>query len=280
MPSNSAITVTDMTGRSIVLEQPVQRVVALTAAVAEITAALDAGDLLVGRGQYCDYPAEILDLPAVQSGEEVNLEQIIALSPDVVLMSTMAQSEEQASALQKAGIACVMSEAHDIAGIYDSIALIGQVVGKEEKAAQLVADMQADFQEIRDKIPQDAEKKSIYFEVSPLEYGLWAAGNHTFMNEIADMLGMENIFADMEGWGTVSQEQVIERNPDYIITITMSYEGGPQPIDEISGRKGWETITAVAEGQLIPAAQDEITRPGPRLVDAAADLYARVYEQA
>ena len=91
----SAVTLTDMTGREITLDAPAERVVALTASDCEILYALGAGDLLVGRGEYCDYPAEVLDVPSVQSGYDTNIEQIIALEPQVLLMSTMAQTDEQ-----------------------------------------------------------------------------------------------------------------------------------------------------------------------------------------
>ena len=72
----STVTLTDMTGREITLDAPAERVVALTAADCEILYALGAGDLLVGRGEYCDYPAEVLDVPSVQSGYETNIEPV------------------------------------------------------------------------------------------------------------------------------------------------------------------------------------------------------------
>ena len=112
-----AVTVTDMTGREVTLETPAERVVALSAADCEILYALGAGDLLVGRGEYCDYPAEVLELPSVQSGYETNLEEIIALEPQVLLMSSMAQTTEQVEALEAAGIHGVVSDAQDIEGV-------------------------------------------------------------------------------------------------------------------------------------------------------------------
>ena len=89
---DTSVTVTDMTGREVTLEEPVTRIVALTASDCEIICALGGMDLLVGRGTYCDYPAEVQEIPSVQSGYETNIEQIIALEPQVLLMSTMAQS--------------------------------------------------------------------------------------------------------------------------------------------------------------------------------------------
>ena len=87
------------------------KIVALTAADCEILYAIGAGDTLVGRGEYCDYPAPVADVPAVQSGAETNIEQIISLRPQVLLMSTMDQTEEQVSQLDTAGISVVVSNA-------------------------------------------------------------------------------------------------------------------------------------------------------------------------
>ena len=92
-PEAAGVTVTDMTGREITLDAPATRVVALSASDCEIIYALGAGELLVGRGEYCDYPAEVLEVPAVQSGAETNIEQIIALEPQVLFMTKMAQTE-------------------------------------------------------------------------------------------------------------------------------------------------------------------------------------------
>ncbi|MBR6812236.1 MAG: ABC transporter substrate-binding protein, partial [Oscillospiraceae bacterium] len=132
---DTSITVTDMTGRTVTLEKPAERVVALTASDCEILYAIGAGDKLVGRGLYCDYPAEVLDITPVESGASTNIEEIVSLDPDVLLMSGMDQSPEQVSQLEEAGIKVVVSEAYDIEGVYTSIQLIGDLMGQSENAA-------------------------------------------------------------------------------------------------------------------------------------------------
>lgn len=276
-PKLAGISLTDMAGREISLEAPVEKTVALTASDCEIIYALGAGDCLVGRGEYCDYPAEALGVPSVQSGQNTNIEQIVALKPQAVFMSKMAQTDEQIAAIEAAGVPVIVSGASDIEGVYSSIGLIGAALGKDSEAEALVAQMKSGFADIRAKAGQPTEKKTVYFEVSPLEYGLWTAGKGTFMDEIAVMLGLENAFSDVDGWAEISQEQVIERNPDYIVTVTMYFGDGPRPEDEIMAREGWQNIRAVADGNVFPADSDEITRPGPRLVDAAEMLYALIY---
>lgn len=273
---NGAVTVTDMTGREITLDAPATRVVALSAADCEILYAVGAGDTLVGRGEYCDYPAEVLEVPSVESGADTNIEQIIALEPQVLLMSTMAQTEEQIAALENAGIRVVVSDAQDIAGVYESITMIGALMGQETEAASVVDNMKTTL----DKLAANAANQdggTVYFEVSPLQYGLWTAGTGTFMNEVSEMIGLQNIFADVKEWAEVSEEQVIAQNPDYIVTISMYFGEGPTPEEEIASRPGWENITAVQNEAILNLPDDELSRPAPRLAEGAQMLYDFVY---
>ena len=270
-----AVTLTDMTGREITLDEPATRIVALTPSDCEILYAIGAGDLLVGRGKYCDYPAEVLDIPAVESGSDTNIEQIVELQPQVLIMSTMSQTDEQVQQLEAAGIHVVVSDAQDIDGVYTAINMIGELVGKQDEAASVVESMQKTFDEIKANAGDGT--KTIYFEVSPLEYGLWTAGTGTFMDEIANMMGLKNCFSDVEGWAGISEEQVLERNPDYILTISMYYGEGPTPEEEIASRAGWENVTAVKNGKILNLQNNELSRPAPRLAEGAQALYDFVY---
>lgn len=271
--SAEEISITDMMGREVKLSAPAQRIVALTAADCEILYAIGAGEYLVGRGEYCDYPDAVLDVPSVQSGYETNVEQIIALHPDVLLMSAMDQTADQVAQLENAGIRVVVSDADDIAGTCQAISMIGALMGREAEADAVIASMQETF----DQVKRENSGKTIYFEVSPLQYGLWTAGAGTFMNEIAEMIGLTNCFSDVNGWAEISEEQVLSRNPDYIVTISMYYGEGPTPTEEIMARAGWENVTAVKNGAILNLANNELSRPANRLADGAQMLYDFVY---
>ncbi len=274
-PTDTSITVTDMKGREVTLDAPPTRVVVLTASDCEILYAIGAGDTLVGRGEYCDYPSEVLDVAAVESGANTNIEQIIDLEPHLLIMSTMTQTVEQVAALEAAGIEIIVTEAHDIAGVYTAIELIGKVMAKDGEAAAVIADMKSTFENLAAKAGDGT--KTVYFEVSPLEYGLWTAGSGTFMNEICEMLGLKNAFDDVVGWGEISEEQVFERNPDYIVTISMYFGDGPTPEEEIMARNGWNEITAVKNGAILNLRNNELSRPAPRLADGAKLMFDFVY---
>jgi len=278
-PENKSVTVTDMTGREVTLDEPATRVVALSASDCEFLFAVGAGDTLVGRGEYCDYPAEVFNVPSVQSGYDTNIEQIIALEPQVLLMSTMAQTEEQINALENAGIKVVVSDAQDIEGVYTALNMIGKLMGRESEAAAVVENMKSTFAQVAAQADA-AAGKTVYFEVSPLQYGLWTAGKGTFMNEIAEMVGLRNVFDDVDGWGEISEEQVLARNPDFIVTITMYYGEGPTPIEEILSRPGWENVSAVKNEAILNLQDNELSRPTPRLADGAQMLYDFVAEHA
>lgn len=269
LAEDAAVTVTDMYGREITLTEPATRIVAMQPSDCEILCAIGCEDALVGRGQFCDYPPSVLELPEVQSGENTNIEEILALEPQVVLMNDMAANETQVKALEDNGVKVVVSRATDIEGTYYAIRMIGTLMGKNDEAEALVADMQNTFDEIKAKSP--AEGKTVYFEISPLQWGLWSAGKNSFMNELAEICGLTNIFADQEdAWLSISEEQVIERNPDYIVSIAGM---GDTAVEEILGRTGWDVITAVQNAQVFNADSNAIARPGPRLKDAAIELY-------
>ena len=261
-------TVTDMFDREVTLTGPVTRIVALEPSDCEILCALGCEDALVGRGKYCDYPASVLELPAVASGANTNLEEILALKPQVVVMSDMAHTEEQVNLLVENGVQVIGTDANSIAEVYESIRLLGMVMGKNAEAEAIVADMQATFDEIAAK--SEKTDKTIYFEVMPLEWGLWSAGTNTFMHELAELCGMQNAFADIEGWQSVSQEQVIERNPDFIVLVTGMGEAAP---DEVKARDGWGEMDAIKNNEIYNADSYKLTRPAPRLKEAAIELY-------
>ncbi len=267
---------TDMADRAVKLDKAVQRIVALQPADCEVLFAIGAGDLLVGRGEYCDYPAEVLEVPSVQSGFETNYEQIIALAPDVVILTKMAQSVEDIKKLEEAGITVIVSDAQSIQGVYSAISMLGQITGKADEAAELVASMTLSFAALAEKA-KDKEGGSVYFEVSPLAYGLWVAGTGTFMDEIATILNLKNAFDDIAGWQAISEEQVLTRDPDIIVTTTMYFGEGPTPVEELTGRTSWDSLKAVKNGRVFNADADAITRPGPRLVEAAQAFYDFLY---
>ena len=275
LAEGAGITVTDMFGREITLSEPATRIVVLQPSDCEILCAIGCEDAIVGRGQYVDYPESILKVPVVQSGPETNVEEILALQPHVVLMNSMSQSEDMVKQLEDNGVKVVVSNTTDIASVYTAITLIGKLMGKDAEAEAVITDMKTTFDEIRAKA--EGEPKKVYFEISPPPY-LYTAGSSSYMNELAEICGVKNIFDDQEdAWLMISEEQVIERNPDYIVLITNMGSAG---VDEILSRAGWGEITAIKERKVFNDEDSCMARPSPRLKEAAIVLYNFVHDLA
>ena len=273
LAEDTGITVTDMFGREVTLAEPATRIVVIQPSDCEILCAIGCEDAIVGRGQYVDYPASILDVPVVQSGAETNVEEILALQPQVVLMSSMSQSEEQVRQLEENGVKVVVSSTSNIESVYTAITLIGKLMGKEAEAEAVIADMQQTFDAIRASASDEAKK--VYFEISPPPY-LYTAGSSSYMNELAEICGIKNIFDDQEdAWLMISEEQVIERNPDYIVLITGMGSAG---VEEILSREGWGDVNAIQNQKVFNDDDSCMARPSPRLKDAAVELFNFVNE--
>jgi len=267
------LTITDMMGLEVTISKPVEKAIVLTAGDAEIVYALGKGDIVIGRGAYCDYPEEILSLPSLESGYETNVEQIIAMQPDIVFLGTMNQSAAQIQQIKDAGIPVVVSNAQTIEETYTAIEMIGKALNVSDEAEEIITGMKAAFASLSAMQPDPG--KTVYIEVSSLVWGTpWTAGKGSFMDDIVTVLGLTNIFSDLDGaWAEVSEEQIIERNPDYIVTVRMYYgDDQPDEVEEISSRAGWENVTAVKNGAIYLVADDSMTRPAPRLVNGATDL--------
>lgn len=270
--SSGAITVTDMMGRTVTLNAPPERIVVVNAADCEILYAIGAGSAIAGRGEYCNYPEEANALPVVSS-YEVDPEQVIALSPDLVIMGPMHKPDQNIPIFEQAGIPVIISAANRIEEVYTAIELIGAATGRQKEAEDLAASMKADLSDVTIRAKEaNLGEKTVYFEVSPLEYGLWTAGKDTFMDEICGLLGFRNAFDDISGWSEVSEEEVIARDPDFIVTITMFDGEGQSPVDEILSRTGWQGMKAVLNKAVFNADADMTSRPGPRLATAAKDF--------
>ena len=268
LAEGTGITVKDMFDREITLAEPATRIVVMQPSDCEILCALGCEDTIVGRGKYVDYPASILDVPVVQSGASTNVEEILALNPQVVLLNSMSQSEEQVQQLEDNGVKVVVSTTSNIESVYTAITLIGKLMGKDAEAEAVIADIQATFDEIKAKVSGEAKK--VYFEISPPPY-LYTAGSNSYLSELCDICGVENIFGDQEdAWLMVSEEQVIERNPDFIVLITgMGSEG----VDEVLSREGWGDINAIKNQKVFNDDDSCMARPSPRLKDAAITLF-------
>ncbi|RKJ54291.1 ABC transporter substrate-binding protein, partial [Butyricicoccus sp. 1XD8-22] len=128
---------------------------------------------------------------------------------------------------------------------------------------------------VKEKTEAIAQKKKVYFEISPAP-DIWSIGSGTFQQELIAAAGVENIYGDQQGWFSVSEEDILTRNPEAIIT-TVNY--GDDPIAEIISRNGWSSVTAVQNRAVYFLNPDILDRPGPRIGEAVEIIASSIYPE-
>ncbi|WP_309121128.1 ABC transporter substrate-binding protein [Paenibacillus sp.] len=264
------LTVTDASGTEVVFEKAPERIVSIAPSETEVLFAVGAGASVVGVDDWSDFPADVEGLPRV-GGLEANVEAILELEPDVVFagwsMSTATIEE-----LRKLGLTVYAFETQTLDEAIAHIREVGKIVDNAEEAEAVAAKMEADRQKVLDAVGglTDAEKKKVYVEFSPG----WTVGKGEFMDELLTLAGGVNV-ADQPGWYEISEENIIEANPEVIL-----YSAGVEGLEGIiTGRAGWNKIDALANGQLFAIDDNLISRPGPRLTEALIEVAKALYPE-
>lgn len=271
------VTITDATGKDIVLEAPPERIISLIPSNTEILFGLGLNDKIVGVNDYDDYPPEVADKEKVGS-MEFNIEQIVALQPDIVFAheSGIASLGGAMDQLEAAGVKVfVVTNASDFNETYTTIEQLGRATGKLPEAQKMIANMKAKVEEVQAKL-QDVKPKKVFVETSD-EPEIYTPGKNTFMQEMLDMIHAENIAADTDGWFKIDAEQIITKNPD-VIVVTYNYV--PDILTKIPQRTGFETITAVKNKAVVQVDENTTSRQGPRLADGLEELAKAIYPEA
>ena len=268
----------DGSGEKIEIEEKPESIVSLLPSNTETAYALGLGDKIIGVSDYCNFPTEAADKPKV-GGLEINVEKVLELNPDILLLSAshFNNAKETIKQFQTAGIdVVIVPDANSFEEAYKTIELIATATGTSEKGQEIIAKMKNEVADIQKKASGIKEKKKVWIEVSSSP-DLYTAGSNTFMGDMLEIIQAENIAADQEGWITISEEQVIERNPDVIITTYGYYIDNPE--EQIYGRKAWSEVRAVKNKQIYDVNNDTVSRPGPRLTEGLQMLAEKIYPE-
>lgn len=266
-------TVTDDVGNDITFEGVPETIVSLQPSNTEILFALGVGDKIVGATDYDTYPAEALEIERVSDSVAFNAERITELNPDVVIAYTIGQ-EEALQLLEEAGLKVfVIESAASFEDVYGDIEQLATVMGIEEKGKEVISSIQDTIQEVQEKVETATSAKKVYYEISPSP-DIYTTGSKTFQQEILAAASVENVFSDQEGWISVSEEDVIAKNPEIILTTANYLEDAP---GEIKSRAGWDQIQAVQNDTVFLVDGDVISRPGPRIGEAVELVAKTVY---
>ncbi len=272
------LTIVDGMDREVVLPSPAQRIVSIAPSNTEILFAIGAGDQVVGRDEVSDYPPEALEVASIGSTYgELNTEAILALEPDLVLAATIT-SPEQVQTLEVLGIPVfLLANPEDFSGLLENIKLVGILTGHEAEAEALAAGLDARIEAVTQKAT-DAELVSVFYEVDGTDpTAPWTTGAGTFQDVLIGLVGGENIAVDIAGWGQMSLEMIVTRDPQVVIFGEGPWV--PTTVESYSDRSGWGEIAAVVDGRVYGIDTNWVDRPGPRLVDALEEMAVMIHPE-
>ncbi len=258
------MTIEDGFGNKVVLEKAPEKIISTAPSKTEMLFALGLDDKIVGVSTADDYPEEALEKDQVASYEGLNLEKVLELDTDLVInFDNMSEKNpDDYKQLEEAEIAVLSFAPETIDEVMETIMIIGQATGTEEKAEEITEDMAAKKEEIVSKL-KDVEKKTVFYEVwdDPLQ----TAGTGSFIDEIINLAGGENIAADAEGaYPKYDLESLALKDP----SIYIASDGDPElTVESIKARPGYEELSAVKNDNIYLVDANLISRAGPRVVE-------------
>ena len=270
-PTATTLTFTDGLGREISLNGPAQKVISLAPSNTEILFAIGAGSQIVGRDQLSDYPAEAANVTDIGSPfEALNTELIVSLKPDLVLAAEI-NTAEQVKQLEDLGLnVYYLKNPLTLEEMYSNLEIVAQLTGHETEAAASIESLKARVAAVDEKIASISSRPGVFYELDGSDPAKpWTAGRGTFITQLIDRAGGYNIASDIDDYPQMSLEQVVAADPAFIILGDARYGITPESIAQ---RPGWENLSAVKNGNVVPFNDDLVSRPGPRLVDALEEL--------
>jgi ABC-type Fe3+-hydroxamate transport system substrate-binding protein len=266
-PAPTATVVVDDAGDSVAIRAPAHRVVSLIPATTELLFAIGAGDAVVGRSTWCDYPAAAARVPNLGDGINPNVEAILAARPDLVVLYNSAQHAAVSARLRGLGIPTLRINTDRLADVDRIGRLLGRLTGRSGSADSLAAVFDTALATAT-VTPSEGHRPTVLLLV--WEQPPMTIGRGSFLNELVERAGGANLFGDVAASaGPVSIEAVAARDPDFIFTTT----DGPS---SFARRPEWQVVRAVREHRFLRVIGSEFNRPGPRSPAAIRELAARL----
>ncbi|HXH68941.1 MAG TPA: cobalamin-binding protein [Pyrinomonadaceae bacterium] len=262
--------ITDDSGRRIKIPEKVERAVSLAPNLTEIVFAVGAGERLVGVTTFCNYPAEAQKIQKIGDTQTPNIENIIALKPQIVLVSTASQMENFSRILDGQGITIFVTNPNSLDDIYKTVRQIGEIFGKNEKAQQVVDELEKRVADVEART-DSAEAVKVFLQIS--REPLFTVGKDSFITDLISRAGGASVTADSEtAYPNLSKETAFALNPEAI--ILSDSEDNREPNDV------FKNSPAVRNGKVFKINAELISRPAPRIVDGLEQLAKALHPES
>jgi iron complex transport system substrate-binding protein len=271
----AAFTVRDMAGREIVLAAPPRRIISLVPSATEMIYALGGEDRLVGRTDYCDYPAATRAKTSVGGMVNPSLETIVTLRPDLVIVTSAGNREETFTQLTRLGIPVYQVGADRIADVKEVARRLGTLTGREAAAIPLMDTIDRRVAAVREAVKSYGRPKVLYV--------LWpdpliVPGRSVLVTELIEIAGGDSITArDAEEYPRYSLEAAVARGPEVIVLANHGSQSGPIALDRW---KRLASLPAIKTGRIHSVDGNLMHRYGPRLLDGLDQLARAIHPEA
>lgn len=265
-PTHAAISVIDDRGNVVTLQHPALRIISLAPNVTELLFAAGANKRIVGVSSHSDYPAAAKIIPSIGNIYGIDIERIAKLKPDLIVAWGAGNAETQLARLKQLKIPMYISMPDDFEQVASSIERFGALVGNNVQAYEAAALFRQRWQHLADT-HKDVQPVTVFYQI--WKNPLMTINNGHVISKVIELCGGQNVFGTLKPQvPTVTVEAVLAANPDVIIT--------PSDANE-SSQQSWQrytSLTATRKKQLFTVSADEISRTGPRIIDAAETMCA------
>jgi len=266
----------DETGRTVRVPQPVQRIVSLAPSLTETVYALGVQDRLVGDTDYCDYPPDAQKKTKVGGAINPSLEQVVALRPDIVLVTKGLNLIETVNALDNLGVSSYATDPHTVQEIIFSTERLAGVLGVSEAGAALGADLERHLAELQQRLSGLPPRRVLFIVWSD---PLISVGKGTFIADAMRLAGATSIVDSAQDWPHMSLEEVVRLQPEFLVFASSHSDGAQNDFDVLAERPGWRGLDAV-RNRHFAVISDAVNRTAPRIVSAIEDLARQLHPEA
>lgn len=265
----------DDLGRNIAVPEKIERAVSLAPSVTEMVFAVGAGDRLVGVTTYCNYPPEAARIGKIGDTQTPNIEKIIALKPQIVLVSTDSQLEAFSRTLAEQGIAIYVMNPKSLDDVFRNLTQLGQLFGTSDEADETARSLAGRASSVRHQAndlreAESREKPRVFVQIS--NEPLFTIGKDSFLTELVERAGGMSVTRDVpSGYPMLSKETAAALDPDVIFLSDSDDNREPNPV--------FRNSKAIETGRVYRINADIISRPGPRLVDALEEIATKLKER-
>lgn len=257
------IAVTDDAGRRVTLTAPARRIVSLLPSFTELLFTIGAGDRLVGRTRWCDYPPEALAVPSVGDGIPPNVEAVAARTPDLVVLYRSAPNVTAAAQLERLGIRTALFDLNRLEELGAVTRRLGVLTSRRAAGDSLAYLL--DSLSSQPLVPSPQSLAFLVWDNPPIVIG---AGS--YLDRLAALAGARNVFHDISAPSAqVSIETIAARDPDFIAVLADSTTQLPP---RYAARPEWRAVRAVRQARFLLLPGQLFGRPSPRIATAVGQL--------